>query len=168
MFYRLNLLWLVLGLVCFSPATRAESVRRKDFYHPVDGMQGEERYVKKFDLGGGVSANVTIDVTAKGNGYMAVLNLHLKVFDEHDDGAIYDGGLLQIDFIDLAGGGFKDLVISGLVIYTGEKATSPRSSEPVVFIYRFQPKERTFKLVYKRASFDLAEGPPVGGKEDGP
>lgn len=167
MSYRKHLLWFLLCILCLSSVAWADSISRKDFYYPAKAMQGEERYEKKFSLGVGVSADVTIDVTAKGNGYMSLLNLRLKVFDEHDDGAIYEGGLLHIDFVDLDGDGFKDLVISGLVIYTGEKETSPRSSEPVVFIYHLEPKQRKFKLVYKRASFDLTEGPPAGGNDAG-
>ncbi len=45
--------------------------------------------------------NVTLDGTPKGNGTLKIHNLNLRVFDQHDDGLVYEDGLLEIDFKDL-------------------------------------------------------------------
>src|SRR5947209_2083767 len=117
--YFLQLLW--------AAGARGEIVDRRDFYHEPNSVQGELRYEKNIHVGGDVDAKVTIDVTAKGNGLMRVLNLTLKVFDTCDDGQVYVDGLLHVEFVDLKGTGYKDLVITGTVVHTGEKETDPRT-----------------------------------------
>jgi len=111
-------------------------------------MPGEELYQRKISIGGNIDAEVVIEVTDKGNGGMELLNLRLKVVDNHDDGAVYVGGLLHVEFVDITGDGFKDLVITGTVMHTGEKETDPRSFETVTSIYLFDPKKKEFRLAF--------------------
>ena len=113
---------LVLGitsLLCI-PAF-GQVIERKDFIRPPGSMPGEELYEKNFAIGHGVTEHAKIEVTAKGNGFLEMGNLDLRVFKEHNNGSLFEGGLLHVEFVDLTGSGYKDLVISGVVRYTGEK-----------------------------------------------
>ena len=50
---------------------------------------------------------------------------------------------------DLTGDGYKDLIISGVVRYTGEKETDVNTFESITQIYLFDPKDRQFKIKYR-------------------
>ena len=126
----------------------AQVIRLEEFKPAKDGMPGEREYRNKIEIGPGVQLDVTVDVTARGNGALRVANLNLRVLDEYDDGAVYVGGLLHVEFLDITGDGFKDLVIMGTVIHTGEKETDPRSYEAVTSIYVFDPKKKEFRLAF--------------------
>ncbi len=138
----------MLMCVYLTGGAHAQIVERRDFRRPPDSMPGEELYQRKISIGGNIDAEVVIEVTDKGNGGMELLNLRLKVVDNHDDGAVYVGGLLHVEFVDITGDGFKDLVITGTVMHTGEKETDPRSFETVTSIYLFDPKKKEFRLAF--------------------
>jgi len=123
-------------------------IHRGDFKPAKGGMPGEERYERSVEIGHGINLDAVIDVTVRRNGTLRVGNLKLRVLDEYDDGKVYVGGLLHVEFIDVTGDGFKDLVITGTVIHTGEKETEPRSYETVTSIYVFDPKKREFHLAF--------------------
>ena len=137
---------LLLGLM--TSCGWGQVVRLEEFKPAKDGMPGEREYRKKIEIGPDLRFNAAIDVTAKGNGTLRIVNLKLRVFDEHDDGAVYVGGLLHVEFVDITGDGFKDLVITGTVAHTGEKETDPRIYEPVTSIYVFDPKKKEFRLAF--------------------
>ena len=123
----------------------------------VGGMPGELEDSRDVRIGKDVTFRATIAVTNKGNGTLSIANLRLRVYDDHDDGLIYQGRLLDIAFVDLSGGGYKDLIVSGCAIHTGEKEDAVPKYEGVVFVYKFLPKERKFELAYRRASFSISE-----------
>ena len=146
-----------LGLLCAQPAG-AQRIERSQLGPVKGGMEGEQSWERTIELGKDVSLPAKLEVTAKGNGILEVGNLKLKVYDGHDDGAYYDNDLLNVEFVDVTRDGYKDLVVSGDVLYTGDD-DQVKSVEPVVFLYVFVPEQKQFVQTYKRASFDLEKGP---------
>lgn len=138
------LLLCVLGSI-----SRGQLIHRNEFRPDKDGMPGEEKYEREIEIGPGVKFAAVVEVTVRGNGTLRVANLdELRVFDEYDDGAVYVGGLLHVEFVDITNDGYKDLVITGTVVHTGEKETDPRTYETVTSIYVFDPKKKEFHLVF--------------------
>jgi len=95
-----------------------------------------------------------IEVSAKGNGSLRIANLDLKVFDGHADGVYYENEMLNVDFSDLDGDGKRELVISGIVCFTGDKGDEVLRREAVVIIYSLQ-SNLTFKQVYRNTDYRL-------------
>jgi hypothetical protein len=117
-------------------------------------MPGEKGLKREIMLAPDVKMTVTIEVTAKGNGNMRIGNLDLKVFDEHNDGTYYENGLLSIEFPDINRDGKRQMVVSGIVCFTGEKGEKVLRREAIVYIYALQP-DRTFKEVYRNTKFRI-------------
>jgi len=67
----------------------------------------------------------------------------------------YAGQELDVEFLDINGDGWQDLIISGIVYYTGTVDFEIYEQESVVFIYLCDSKEQRFVLKYKKASFDI-------------
>lgn len=57
----------------------------------------EEPWVGSFEIDACESMPASIEVTTKGNGVLTVGNLVVRVFDEHDDGSVFYGGLADIE-----------------------------------------------------------------------
>jgi hypothetical protein len=45
----------------------------------------------------------------------------LRVLDEHDDGAVFDPPLLNVEFVDVKWDGYKDIFLCGCLKHTGNK-----------------------------------------------
>jgi len=129
--------------------------------HQVDpnGMPNERIRERNIEIGRGVTLRAVVEETAKGNGTLLVGNLRLKIVDEHDDGAVYAGVMPHVEFADFDGDGYRDLVVSGVVEYTDEKGKEILDCESFVFLYRYDVQSKGFKMTFKRASFDLTQGP---------
>src|SRR5258708_1925978 len=91
---------IAIALVATCPS-RAQTIEERDFHPDTGSMYAERRYEKSFQIGPDRSIPVIIQVTNKGNGTMKVANLDLKVFDEHDDGQVFDPPLLHVEFVDI-------------------------------------------------------------------
>jgi len=130
-------------------------IEMKDFVWPSDSIPGEQRYERVIEIGHGVSTRAVIEVTSKGNGILKIGDLRLRVYDDHDDGAYYLGSLLHIEFADVNGDDYRDMVISGIVSHGGEKEWEERKMESLVFIYRYDVERSTFVLVYRKGQTDI-------------
>lgn len=118
---------------CFAAIER---ISAKDLKEVKEAMPEQKLFQKDVLLAPGVVGTARIEVTAKGNGNLHLVNLNLKVFDCQDDGRYYENGLLIIDFVDLDKNGKRGLVISGVVCFRGEKTDTVLRREAIVFIYR--------------------------------
>ena len=78
-------------------------------------------YDKKILIGEGLPYSAKMEITDRGNGWLKIANLDLHVGRSGYDSLIYKNGLLDVDFIDINGDGFKDIVISGLALYSHEQ-----------------------------------------------
>lgn len=71
----------------------------------------------------GARLTVEIELTSKGNGGLRIGDLWLRVFDQHDDGAI-DSGPTRLRFVD-GGGQAEHLVLDGMTLLTETGVTLP-------------------------------------------
>jgi hypothetical protein len=137
-----------------APSDKVERISRKDLKPAKDGMPEEEALTREVIIAPNIKFVAKIEVSAKHNGSRRIANLDLKVFDGHDDGAYYENEMLNIDFSDIDGDGKRELVISGIVCFTGEKGDKVLRREAIVFIYALQPN-RTLKQVYRNTDYQL-------------
>ena len=111
---------------------------------------------KTIEIGHGIQFQLTGEITARNHGNIKICNLELNVYAYGCDPMKYENGLLDIDFVDLDGDAYKDIVISGTVLYCDEKIEDlVLRREPVVFIYMFMPEKNVFYCTYRNASFSM-------------
>lgn len=150
----LSLLVLVTFQIAATPTNTVQRISRKDLRPAKDGMPEEQELTKEVVIAPTVKFIARIEVSAKGNGSLQIANLNLKVFDDHSDGSYYENEMLSIEFADLDGDGKRELIISGIVCFTGDKGDKVLHREAVVFIYALQ-RNRTFKEVYRNTDIRL-------------
>jgi len=91
--------------------------------------------------------------TSKGNGTLKIHNLNLRVFDQNDDGVVYENSRLNIGLQDINGDMIKELILSGIVRHTGDSESDPDSYEAIIRIYSFSCKTGLFNILYQAGSF---------------
>ncbi len=112
-------------------------------------MPGELVWSKTINVGPNLTLPATIEVTAKGNGFLSVGEVSLgKVYDEHDDGQTFEGSLADIAFKDINDDGFKDVVISGIINIHHEKHDEILSRGAFVRVYLYDSGKRTYINVF--------------------
>lgn len=111
--------------------------------------------LRKIELNKQLHFNIALEGTSKGNGTLKVHNLNLRLFDQHDDGIVYKGGSLNLDLKDLNGDNIKDLIITGILKYTGDDESSPATYEALTQIYTYNCKAGLFKSLYKNSKFSI-------------
>ncbi len=106
-------------------------------------------------LGNDLQFNITLDGTPKGNGTLKIHNLNLRIFDQHDDGLVYEGGLLKIDFQDLNNNKLNEIIITGILKYTGDNESDLARYEEFTQIFNFDCKTGLFMSLYKTSSYSI-------------
>lgn len=146
-----------------APALQAQVLDYSEKYKVEVSIHGERVFEQPISIGPGVDVVVRTEVTSKGNGAFHLKNLEVRNFDQHHDAAVFRDDALKTEFIDLDGDGYRDLVVSGAVIYTADRPESPQRSfvETVVWIFLYRRELDQFEPRYRNASFslDLAGGP---------
>lgn len=97
----------------------------------------------------------TLEGTSKGNGTLRVHNLNLRLFDQHDDGAVYEGDLLNIDFKDLNNDNFNELIVTGIIKYTSDDEIKAARYESFTQIFSYDCSIGVFKSIYKAGSYSI-------------
>ncbi len=97
----------------------------------------------------------TLEGTTKGNGTLKIHNLNLRLFDQHDDGIVYEGGSLKFDLKDLNENKRKELIITGIIKYTGDDESGPSTYKPLTLIYTYDCKAGIFKNMYKNSEYSI-------------
>ena len=120
------------------------TIRRDQLRMQTQGMPNELYWSDELILGTGAVLPARVEVTSKGNGTLTIANVKVRVFDDHDDGMVYLGGMLGTRFVDIDRDGYLDLLLSGIVEFTGEIAGSVTRREAVVTIYMFDPTTNRF------------------------
>jgi hypothetical protein len=170
----MNKIFSVLWLWCFITATGyAEGVFNiTDFEASKNNpalIQGEVSFEKNYLIGGNIRITIRVDITNKGNGLMQALNIKFPIYDTHDDGEIFRGGLLDVALVDIDEDGYKDVVISGIVDKTNDKSGEIVSSGVIIAIYHYDPVHDRFSPAYfsgnekLRDCFYKEEKPKVAG-----
>jgi len=94
-----------------------------------------------------------LEGTSKGNGTILVHNLLIRIFDQHDDGVIYKNNLLNITTKDLTGNHIKEIILNGIVAYTGEKETDPVEYEALTYIFSLNCETGIFEAIYSYGNY---------------
>lgn len=81
--------------------------------------------------------------------------MKLRIFDQHDDGIVYENNALSIDLKDLNGNGFNELIITGILKYTGDKETDPASYSPFTQIFTYDCNSGFFTSLYKTGDYSI-------------
>jgi len=102
---------------------------------------------KRIVLGRGFSIKAIFSITTKGNGWLEVSGLGIRVYDSHNDGIIYRRGLLKCIWKDENGDGILDLVVSGTAEHWNEKGLKVESVSDVRGLFRYVSSERRFVAV---------------------
>jgi hypothetical protein len=106
-------------------------------------------------LGHGLNVTASVQMTSKGNGTLSLPNLGLRLFDQHDDGLVYRGGLLKLDLVTLGDDRYASILVSGILQHTGEKESDPIEEEAAVFIYRLDCRSGKFVQTYRNSSINI-------------
>jgi hypothetical protein len=107
--------------------------------------RGDAEKTYRVTVGGDESLSVRLEATNKGNGTLSIPGLRIKIADFHDDGCVYDGGVLTIHAVgrdDLGRGG---LVISGTALVTDDGSSVARRVV-VGGIYRLDPRTMKYAV----------------------
>lgn len=96
---------------------------------------------------------VVLEGTSKGNGTLKIHNLYLRVFDQHDDSVVYENSRLNIHLQDINGDMIKELILYGIVKYTGDSESDPARYETIIRMYSFSCKTGLFNILYQAGDF---------------
>ena len=113
--------------------------------------------VWSIDIGHGVTFDVLLGQSSKGNGSIELANLWLRIYDIHDDGYLYANKALNVTFIDMNGDSYLDLVVEGPVIVTGDKGDD-QSMTSLCTIFEYVPEAKLFKAVFRQGPNILEVG----------
>ena len=84
--------------------------------------------------------DASFNITTKGNGVILIPGLSIRVYDSHDDGLIFRGGLLRCEW---NFGHSVEFVVSGIAETTEEK----KEEIPVRGVFRYNSVKEIFEPV---------------------
>jgi hypothetical protein len=145
----------ILLITVLAATALAERIQYKDFKEsPIN--PNFKIYEKEILIGKGIKLKATALITSRGYGDLEIGNLQLGIYNVNGGVVRYENGLLDVDFIDIDGDGYKDIIVSGTVLYFDEKIDDlVLRREPVVFIYMFNPQSKSFYHAYRNSSSQL-------------
>lgn len=106
-----------------------------------------------FETGGITGAfqpvpNITLSyiftITPQGNGNIVFGSYGIRIYDEHDDGLIFKGGLLNQQRVDINKDGLLDLVFTGTAVITDEDGGPPLAERPIRSVFLYHPGTMSF------------------------
>jgi len=88
---------------------------------------------------------VTLEATTKGNGIITIPGLVIRVYDQHNDGIIFDndGGLICEWMSDVTGS-FPMLRVSGFAIHYDEKGNEVIQKSKVSAVFRYSRSQKSY------------------------
>ncbi len=89
------------------------------------------------------------------SGYLTFGDEKFYIYSGINSVAQYNNHELAVSFVDVNNDGFKDMIISGTVLYTGMVDYETYDSEDVIFAYVYNANHGKHDLLFKKATFDL-------------
>lgn len=117
------------------------------------GIEGHIPTVVK--LSPDINLPCTFDLTTKGNGVLEIGDMRLLVYDVHDNGHVYAGGLASLDLVDLNADGVKELVVSVTVLTTDEKSSTVTEIRPFAFVYTYNKDTKQLMRTDSSTGYDI-------------
>lgn len=102
---------------------------------PADVFEGKEPWLGEFRLADDTTIPASLEITTKGNGALSVGNLVVRVYDDHDDGSVFYGGIADIERCRIRGQ--AALVIHAHRIYTTSDEFELGTDIPVEVVATF-------------------------------
>ncbi|MDR0933420.1 MAG: hypothetical protein LBM70_10455 [Victivallales bacterium] len=129
---------------CRNGVSAERFLSRKDFKTDTrHGIQHELHANKVADLGNGVAFNSTAEVTAKGNGFLQIANLNVRIYDAHDNSEMFTENPLEIYLVDINSDGYRDLLTCIVKEISDEKGNFS-AYRPEFFLWIFIPEQNAF------------------------
>ncbi len=145
-------IYLIFILFFTTLLIKGERIEKNEIiYNPEDFI--DRRLEKKIKIGLNVSFNVLIDVNKRMFGGLSIANLELGYIDGYCDPIMVQNDFLDLDFIDINNDRYRDIIVSGSILYYHDKGEVVLFQEPVIFIYIFNKQDKKFYLRYHNASF---------------
>lgn len=142
---------LMLGGCVFAEEPRSQ--QELNLFFSPKNMAGES--VFSISLRRDIIIKSKAEMTEKGNGTLQLGNLLLRIYDRHDDGLVYENGLLKLDFIDLDGDSIDEAIVSGVLKSTGEDAGDPVSFSSVNHIFSLNCDTGLFEQLYSSSAYEV-------------
>lgn len=120
-----------------------------------ESLQKNKSVASKINISKNISIPVAFDTTKKGNGTLNLNGLLIRIFDQHDDGVVYQNSYLNLELKDLNDDNIKEIIFTGIIKYTGEKETDPVSYEPISNIYQLNCYTGFFVSIYSASRYSI-------------
>ena len=118
-------------------------------------LQDNKSAPSKINIAKNLSIPVTFDATKKGNGAINLNSLLIRVFDQHDDGVVYENDFLNMETKDLNNDDIKEIIFTGIIKHTGEKEIDPVSFEPITNIYQLNCSTGIITSLYSSSDYPI-------------
>lgn len=89
------------------------------------------------DLVGSKPLKVALGTTTKGNGVISIPGVTIRVYDQHQDGIVFEGGGLSCEWRDDPASVFPSLMISGVAVHYDEKGLGVIGRNEVSALFRY-------------------------------
>jgi len=116
-------------------------------------IQNNEKTFRFLSVNNDYQFKAILEGTSKGNGTILIHNLLIRTFDQHDDGIVYKNNVLSVTTKDITGNNIKEIILNGIVAYTGEKETDPVEYEPLTYIFSLNCKTGEFETIYSYGNY---------------
>ena len=112
-----------------------------------DCTKAEENvFTRTIEISAGDFQSIAFEITTKGNGFISLPGLNIRIYDSHDDGLVFENNLLKCEWKDADDDGFLDLVVSGSSIRTGDDDGGKPTKVMIGGVFRWNPKNRRFEV----------------------
>lgn len=151
-----GILILLFSYSCLADVTLIDKSRIPEILKTFkDGTPGTDEFNFQYKLSEKRNVDYTFSVSSKGNGAIFVPGVMLRIYDYHDDGSYFKGGLLLSSLVDLNNDGFTDIVLNGVAIITDEQTDEIVEELPVVSILMFDSVKNRYIVSLKSKYIDI-------------
>lgn len=133
----------VSGIASESGAVIWPDARAREKAERLRDADATDDVVQELAISRTLIVNARFSITSKGNGILSLPGLTVRVYDEHDDGITFRGGLLTCEWHQQPGQRYLDLIVSGIAERHDEKGNHIADTA-VRAIFRYAPQERRF------------------------
>ena len=152
----LEVVTLITAMFFFTSCSYASKNEELNLVKSIkESLQKNKPITSKINISKNISIPVTFKKKKKGNGTLNLNGLLIRIFDQHDDGVIYENSYLNLELKDLNNDNIKEIIFTGIIKYTGEKETDPVSYESISSIYRLNCLTGFFVPIYSASRYPI-------------
>ena len=155
--YILSILVLVFSQSLLSETLITREEALDVLYSVPDGGGDGIEIAKELIVGHGIKTSYSFGATSKGNGGLTIFGTFIKLLDVHDDSIIIKNDVLNSSVKDINDDGYKDILIWGVAIFTGEKEWDSKEERPVKAVLIFDKNKKKYTVKEKSPEIDIWE-----------